>query len=60
MKGIDHLTDRQLLEWVYALQIQILAKLNEIGDDRKEFGLNLAADLVGNMLDDTKLNRNTR
>lgn len=60
MKGTDHLTDRQLLEWVYLLQIQILAKLNELGDDRKEFGLNLAADLVGNMLDDTKLNRKTR
>lgn len=55
MKGTEHLTDRELLEWIYLMQIQILAKVNEIGDDRKQFGLNLAADLVGNMMDGAKL-----
>lgn len=55
MKGTEHLTDRELLEWIYLMQIQILARVNEIGDDRKQFGLNLAADLVGNMMDGAKL-----
>lgn len=47
------MTDRELLEQIYLLLLQIKVKVNEIDDDAKQFGVNLAADLVGNMLDDT-------
>lgn len=39
-----HLTDRELL--------QVYQKIDRMDDDNKEFGLNLAADLMGNMLQD--------
>lgn len=32
--------------------LQINVKVSEIDNDAKTFGMNLAADLVGNMLDD--------
>lgn len=47
-----HLTDGELLEKVYVLLLQVYQKIDRMGDDNKEFGLNLAADLMGNMLQD--------
>lgn len=47
-----HMTDRELLEQIYLLLVQVAAKVSEIDNDTKQFGMNLAADLVGNMLDD--------
>lgn len=47
---LSHISDRQLLEWIYLMQIQILSKVNEIDNDDKVFGMNLAADLMGDML----------
>lgn len=47
-----HITDRELLEQIYLLLLQINVKVSEIDNDTKQFGMNLAADLVGNMLDD--------
>lgn len=54
-----HMTDRELLEQIYILLLQIRTKVNEIDDDTKQFGMNLAADLVGNMLDD-QTNKNNK
>lgn len=51
-------TDRELLEWIYVMLISLTQKVNEINDDNKQFSINLAADLMGNMLDDASpLNR---
>lgn len=57
MSYLDKYTDRELLESIYIMLAQVLSKVNEIGDDGKQFGLNLAADLVGNMLDDQQMGR---
>lgn len=51
-------TDRELLEWIYVMLISLTQKVNEINDDNKQFSINLAADLMSNMLDDASpLNR---
>lgn len=49
---LAHMTNRELLEQIYLLLLQINVKVSEIDNDAKTFGVNLAADLVGNMLDD--------
>lgn len=59
---LAHKTDRELLEQIYLLLIQVTAKVSEIDNDTKQFGMNLAADLVGSMLEDSVQNnrRNER
>lgn len=55
---LAHLTDRELLEQIYMTLLQVFQKLDRIDDDNRQFGMNLAADLMGNMLDDfTTTNR---
>lgn len=54
---LAHMTNRELLEQIYLLLLQINVKVSEIDNDAKTFGMNLAADLVGNMLDDLSNNR---
>ena len=49
---MQKLTDRELLEQIYILLLQINQKLD---DTNKEFSMNLAADLLGSMLYDNKL-----
>lgn len=51
-----HMSDRELLEQIYLLLLQINVKVSEIDNDSKTFGMNLAADLLGTMLQDTKVN----
>lgn len=51
-----HMPDRELLEQIYLLLLQINVKVSEIDNDSKTFGMNLAADLLGTMLQDTKVN----
>lgn len=51
-----HMSDRELLEQIYLLLLQINFKVSEIDNDSKTFGMNLAADLLGTMLQDTKVN----
>ena len=53
-KQLAKYTDRELLEWIYLLQIHILSKVNEIDNDDKQFGMNLAADLLGSVVYDTQ------
>lgn len=54
-----HMTDRDLLEQIYLLLLQVNVKVSEIDNDTKQFGMNLAADLVGSMLDD-QVNNNRK
>lgn len=51
-----HMSDRELLEQIYLLLLQINVKVSEIDNDSKTFDMNLAADLLGTMLQDTKVN----
>ena len=51
MNQLYKLTDRELLEQIYTLLQLILVKVNEIDNDEKQFGMNLAADLVGTVID---------
>lgn len=48
------LTDRELLEQIYILLLQIYNKVKEIDNDEKQFGVNLLANLVSTKLTDTK------
>ena len=45
-----HMTDRELLEQIYLLLLQINMKISEIDNDTKQFGMNVAANLVGDAL----------
>lgn len=51
-----HMSDRELLEQIYMLLLQINVKVSEIDNDSKQFGMHLAADLLGNMMDDLSNN----
>lgn len=53
---LAHISDRELLEQIYLLLLQINTRVSEIDNDAKVFGMNLAADLLGTMLQDTKVN----
>lgn len=44
------LTDRELLEQIYLLLVQIYSKVNEIDNDEKQFNMNVLANLVGDTL----------
>ena len=47
---ISKLTDRQLLEAIYLMLQQVLVKVNEIDNDDKQLGMNIFANVVGDML----------
>ena len=47
---LAHMTDRELLEQIYLLLLQINVKVSEIDNDTTQFGMNLAANLVGEAL----------
>lgn len=47
---LAHMTDRELLEQIYLLLLQINVKVSEIDNDTKQFGINVAANLVGDAL----------
>lgn len=47
---LSKLTDRQLLEAIYLMLQQILVKVNEIDNDDKQLGMNIFANVVGDML----------
>lgn len=48
------LTDRELLEGIYTMLQYVLVKVNEIDNDDKQFGMNLAADLLGSQVHDAQ------
>lgn len=47
---LAHMTDRELLEQIYLLLLQINVKVSEIDNDTKQFGMNVAANIVGDAL----------
>ena len=47
---LAHMADRELLEQIYLLLLQINMKVSEIDNDTKQFGMNVAANLVGDAL----------
>lgn len=47
-----HLTDRELLEQIYVLLLKVYSKIDSIDDDHRTFGINVAADLFSNTLQD--------
>ena len=49
-----NLTDRELLEQIYLLLVQIYNKVKEIDNDEKQFNMNVLANLVGDSLIDIK------
>ena len=53
---LAHISDRELLEQIYLLLLQINTRVSEIDNDAKVSGMNLAADLIGTMLQDIKVN----
>lgn len=53
---LAHMSDRELLEQIYLLLLQVNLRVSEIDNDSKQFGMNLAADLLGNMMDDISNN----
>lgn len=48
------LTDRELLEGIYTMLQYVLIKVNEIDNDDKQFGMNLAANLLSSMVYDAQ------
>lgn len=48
------LTDRELLEGIYTMLQYVLVKVNEIDNDDKQFGMNLAANLLSSMVYDAQ------
>lgn len=48
------LTDRELLEQIYILLLQIYNKVKEIDNDEKQFNMNVLANLVSTKLTDIK------
>lgn len=48
------LTDKELLEGIYTMLQYVLIKVNEIDNDDKQFGMNLAANLLSSMVYDAQ------
>lgn len=48
------LSDRELLEQIYTMLQYVVVKVTEIDNDDKQFGMNLAADLLGSMVYDAQ------
>lgn len=48
--NLTNYSDRELLEAIYGLLIRVHNKLDRIDDDERQFGINLAADLFGTLL----------
>ena len=50
MNDFTHLSDRELLEAIYVLLIEVHRKLDRIDDDERAVAINLFADLLSNRL----------
>jgi hypothetical protein len=56
---LSEYSDRELLEAIYTMLQYVIVRVNEIDNDDKQFGMNLAADLLGSIVYDAQP-RNTR
>lgn len=50
MKMLSDMTDRELLENIYVMLLQVLNKVSEIDNDEKQFAMNLVANLIGDKI----------
>lgn len=50
MNDFAHLSDRELLENIYLLLLEVHRKLDRIDDDERAVAINLFADLLSNRL----------
>ena len=48
--NLQHLSDRELLENIYILLLEVHRKLDRIDDDERAVAINLFADLLSNRL----------
>ena len=48
--NLTHLSDRELLEEIYILLLEVHRKLDRIDDDERAVAINLFADLLSNRL----------
>lgn len=48
--NLQHLTNRELLENIYLLLLEVHRKLDRIDDDERAVAINLFADLLSNRL----------
>lgn len=51
---LKRLSDRELLENIYTMLQYVVVKVTEIDNDDKQFGMNLAADLLGSIVYDAQ------
>ena len=47
---LNNMTERELLENIYVILLQILNKVSEIDKDDKQFTMNVLANLVGDRI----------
>lgn len=51
---LSECSDRELLEAIYTMLQYVIVRVNEIDNDDKQFGMNLAADLLGSIVYDAQ------
>lgn len=51
---LSEYSDRELLEAIYTMLQYVIVRVNEIDNDDKQFGMNLAADLLGSIVYDAQ------
>lgn len=52
--NLSNYSDRELLEAIYNMLQYVVVKVTEIDNDDKQFGMNLAADLLGSIVYDAQ------
>ena len=50
MNDFKHLSDRELLEAIYVLLIEVHRKLDRIDDDERQLGINVFANLFSDII----------
>lgn len=50
MNDFTHLSDRELLESIYVLLLEVHRKLDRIDDDERQLGINVFANLFSDII----------
>lgn len=50
MNNLTHLSDRELLENIYILLLEVHRKLDRIDDDERQLGINVFANLFSDII----------
>ena len=50
MINLTHLSDRELLEQIYILLLEVHRKLDRIDDDERQLGINVFANLFSDII----------